>query len=105
MKYPEPTVSAIIFNPDNKVLLCKTHKWNNKYIIPGGHIELGEKMEEALRREILEETGLKIYDIHLISIKDSVYHNSFHEKKHYIFIDYICKTDSYEVVLNDESQD
>ncbi|ADO77499.1 NUDIX hydrolase [Halanaerobium praevalens DSM 2228] len=42
MKYPEPTVGAIIFNPDNKILLCKSHKWNNQYIIPGGHIELGE---------------------------------------------------------------
>ena len=53
MRYPEPTVGAIIFNPDNKILLCKSHKWNNKYIIPGGHIELGTKMEAALKREIL----------------------------------------------------
>ena len=105
MSYPEPAVSAIIFNPDNKILLCKSHKWSNKYVIPGGHIELGEKMEQALKREILEETGLEIYDIKLISLKDSIYNNSFHEKKHYIFIDYICKTDSYDVVLNDEAQE
>lgn len=65
MKYPEPTVGAIIYNPDNKVLLCKAHKWNDKYIIPGGHIELGEKMEEALKREILEENnGWKIIHSH-----------------------------------------
>ena len=62
-------------------------------------------MEEALKREILEETGLKIYDIHLISIKESVYNDSFHEKRHMIFIDYICKTDSYDVSLNDEAQE
>lgn len=62
-------------------------------------------MEQALKREILEETGLEIYDIKLISLKDSIYNNSFHEKKHYIFIDYICKTDSYDVVLNDEAQE
>jgi len=105
MKYPEPTVGAVIFNPDNKILLCKSHKWHNKYIIPGGHIELGEKMEEALKREILEETGLEIYDIHLISIKESVYNKAFHEKKHFIFIDYVCKTDSYNVVLNEEAQE
>lgn len=105
MKYPEPTVGAIIFNPDNKILLCKSHKWNNQYIIPGGHIELGEGMEEALKREILEETGLQIYDIQLISIKESVNNKSFHEKKHFIFIDYICKTDSYNVILNEEAQD
>ncbi len=63
MQYPEITVGAVIFNSDNKILLCKSHKWNDKYIIPGGHIELGEKMETALKREILEETGLEIYII------------------------------------------
>ena len=105
MKYPEPTVSAIIFNPDNKILLCKSHKWNGKYVIPGGHIELGEKMEEALKREILEETGLEIYDIKLISLKESVFSETFHKGKHFIFIDYICKTDSYEVTLNDEAEE
>lgn len=103
-KYPEPTVSAIIFNPKGKILLCKSHKWGNKYVIPGGHIELGEKMEEALKREILEETGLNIYDIRLIGLKESIYSDTFHEKKHFIFIDYLCKTDSSDVLLNDEAE-
>lgn len=104
MRYPEPTVGAVIFNPDNEVLLCKSHKWNNQYIIPGGHIELGEKMEDALRREIMEETGLEIYDIQLVSIVESVYNRSFHERKHFIFIDFTCRTNSYDVVLNDEAE-
>ncbi|MTI60971.1 MAG: NUDIX domain-containing protein [Firmicutes bacterium] len=104
MQYPEPTVGAVIFNPDNKILLCKSNKWNNKYVIPGGHIELGEKMKEALKREMLEETGLEIYDIKLISLKESVYSKTFHEEKHFIFIDYICRTDSYKVELNEEAQ-
>lgn len=104
-KFPEPTVSAIIFNPDGKILLCKSHKWENKYVIPGGHIEFGEKMEEALKREILEETGLAIYDIELISLKESICNDKFHEEKHFIFIDYVCKTDSSKVTLNDEAEE
>ncbi|PRX34703.1 nucleoside triphosphatase [Orenia metallireducens] len=104
MAYPEPTVGAIIFNPDNKILLCKSDKWDNKYVIPGGHIELGESIEDALKREILEETGLEIYDIKLISLKESIYSDTFHKQKHFIFIDYICKTDSYNVILNEEAQ-
>lgn len=104
-KYPEPTVGAVIFNPHGKILLCKSHKWENKYVIPGGHIELGEKMEDALKREIWEETGLKIYDIKLISIKESIFSSTFHEKKHFIFIDYQCRTDSSDVVLNDEAEE
>ncbi|MBL4934351.1 NUDIX domain-containing protein [Clostridium sp. YIM B02515] len=104
-RYPEPTVSAIIFNPDGKVLLCKSHKWDNKYVIPGGHVELGEKLEEALKREVREETGLEIYDIKLISLKESIYSDTFVEKKHFIFIDYVCKTSSSEVCLNDEAEE
>lgn len=104
-KYPEPTVSAIIFNPEGKILLCKSHKWGDKYVIPGGHIELGEKLEEALKREIWEETGLDIYDIRLISLKESIYSDTFYDKKHFIFIDYICKTDSSNVSLNHEAEE
>lgn len=104
-RYPEPTVGAVIFNPERKILLCKSHKWNNQYVIPGGHIELGEKMEEALKREILEETGLNIYDIKLISLKESIYSDVFHEKKHFIYIDYLCRTDSSHVILNDEAEE
>lgn len=101
--YPEPTIGAIIFNPQNKVLLCRSKKWNNKYIIPGGHIELGEPMEEALRREVKEETGLDIYGIELIGLQESIFSDTFSERKHFIFIDYLCRTDSSDVSLNSEA--
>ncbi|MEQ9376945.1 MAG: NUDIX domain-containing protein [Imperialibacter sp.] len=104
-QYPEPTVGAIIFNPDNEVLLCRSSKWGDKYVFPGGHIELGEKMEDALVREVKEETGLDIFDIQLISLQEAVYSDTFEAKKHFIFIDFICKTNSFEVVLNDEAEE
>lgn len=103
--YPEPTVSAVIFNPEGKILLCRSHKWNNEYVIPGGHIEPGERMEDALKREIMEECGLEIFDIKLISLKESIYSDKFHEKKHFIFIDYECRTNSDSVKLNDEAEE
>jgi len=105
MPYPEPTVSAIIFNPDDEVLLCRSHKWEDKYVIPGGHVEIGEPMEEALRREVREETGLEIYDITLRGIKESIFSDRYHEQRHFIFLDFTCRTDSKEVTLNDESEE
>ena len=105
MKYPELTVSAVIFNPENEVLLCKSHKWDDKYVIPGGHVEYGEKLEDALRREILEETGLEIKGIKPLGIKECFYNNGFYKDRHFLFMDYLCKTDSTEVTLNDEAED
>lgn len=102
MNYPEPVVGAVILNSENKVLICRSTEWDAKYIIPGGHIEAGEKLEEALIREVKEETALEIYEIKLLSLKESVYSKSFDQKKHFIFIDYLCRTDSAEIELNDE---
>jgi nucleoside triphosphatase len=102
MNYPEATVGAVILNQDNKVLICRSTKWNGKYVIPGGHIELGETMEEALIREVREETALEIYGIELLSLKESIYGKNFGQKRHFIFIDYLCRTDSTEVRLNEE---
>lgn len=103
--YPKPVVGAVIFNPEGKILICRARKWNNKYVIPGGHIEVGEKIEDALRREIREETGLSIYDIKLISLKENIPSPEYHKNQHFIFIDFVCKTDSSEVILNKEAQE
>ena len=61
-KYPEPTVGALIFNQEKEIFLMTSPKWKGKYVIPGGHIEMGEEIEQALRREIKEETNLNIFD-------------------------------------------
>ena len=103
--YPEPTVGALIFNPEGKMLLLKSHKWRDRYVIPGGHVELGETLEEALRREVKEETRLDIHDIEFILFQEFIFDESFWEKRHFIFFDYACKTDSTNVSLDSEAQE
>ena len=103
--YPEPTVGALILNSDDEVLLMRSHKWKDMYVIPGGHIELGERMEDALRREILEETGLTIYDIEFLGYQEFIYDDAFWKQRHFIFFDYVCRTTSALVTLNDEAQE
>ena len=104
-KFPEPTAGALIFNPQGKILLVKSHKWHNRFVMPGGHIELGETIQQALKREIKEETGLHIYDIRLMRIEEFIFDNNYWKKKHYIFFDHICRTKKKKVVLNYEGQD
>lgn len=103
-QFPEPTVGALIFNPEGKIFLMKSHKWRNKYVLPGGHIELGEKMESALKREVKEETGLIIYDIEYIFFQEFIFDKLFWKKKHFIFFDFACKTKTKKVTLNSEGQ-
>jgi len=48
--------------------MVRTHKWSNLWGIPGGKIKWGEDSITALRREILEETGLAITDIQFVLV-------------------------------------
>lgn len=105
MEYPTPTVGALIMNPDGKILLFKSHKWHGKYVVPGGHIELGETLEQALRREIREETGLEIHDIEFIGPTEFIFDPAYYKKRHFIFLDFFCRTNGRDVELNEEAEE
>jgi nucleoside triphosphatase len=104
-RYPEPTVGALIFNPEGKLLLVKTHKWKGKYTIPGGHVELGETLVDALKREVAEETGLEVKNHEFLCYQEFIYDPSFWEQRHFIFFDFIVQVNDQEVQLNDEAQE
>ena len=104
-QYPEPTVGALIFNNKNQLLIVKTHKWRGNYTIPGGHVEMGEYLEDALRREIWEETGLNMTKAKHLCFQEFVFDECFWEKKHFIFFDFVCRVEDGEVLLNEEAQD
>lgn len=103
--FPEPTVGVFIFNQTNELLLVKSHKWPGRYVVPGGHVELGERLEEAAIREAKEETGLDIYDLQFVNFQQFIHDPAFWKHKHFIFFDFLCRTDSLEVKLNDEAQE
>lgn len=104
-QYPEPTVGALIFNENDQLLIVKTHKWHGNYTIPGGHVELGEKLLEALEREIREETGLTLTRADFLCYQEFVYDECFWEEKHFVFFDFVCRVLPGEVHLNDEAED
>ena len=103
--FPEPTVGVFIFNQAGELLLVKSHKWLGRYVVPGGHVELGERLEEAAIREAKEETGLDIYDLKFINFQQFIHDPAFWKHRHFIFFDFLCRTDSLEVKLNDEAQE
>jgi nucleoside triphosphatase len=104
-QFPESTVRLLIFNSMGEVILFKSHKWPDRYVLSGGHVELGESLEETAIREANEETGLNIYDLEFICFQQFIYDPSFWKPRHFIFFNFACKTDDSNVTLNDEAEE
>jgi nucleoside triphosphatase len=90
-KYPEPVVGALIVNKDGKILLAKSKKWNGHFTVFGGHVEMGESLEVAVKREVKEEAGIDVEVADRLGFDESVYSKDFHKKRHFIFIDFLCR--------------
>jgi len=102
---PLATVGALVVSPANRILLIKTHKWNHKWGVPGGKIDYGERMKDALIREFKEETQLDLKDIHWGPVQEAVQSSEFYKDAHFILLNFIAKSQTEHVYLNNEAQD
>ena len=68
-KNPIPTVDAIIHRYSS-ILLVKRKKdpYKNCFALPGGFVNEGETIEEAIIREVYEETSLEVYPIGILGV-------------------------------------
>ncbi len=101
---PLATVGALVVGPTGRVLLVRTHKWRERWGVPGGKIEYGETMAAAVRREVREETGLELVDIHWAPVQEAVESPEFHRSAHFLLLNFVARSDSEQVRLNDEAQ-
>jgi len=91
---PMVGVGVITFNEENKVLLVKRGNEPSKgfWSLPGGMVELGERVREAGIREVKEECNIDIEPEDVISVVDLILKDQAGEiKYHYILIDYLAK--------------
>ncbi len=64
--YPKEAVSVVIFNEKNEILMIRERRYTVgrlEWEIPAGKMEPGETVEEAARREAMEETGCTLKDL------------------------------------------
>jgi len=87
-------VGVITFNAENEVLLVKRGNEPSKglWSLPGGMVELGERVREAGIREVKEECNIDIEPEDVISVVDLILKDRDGTVKyHYILIDYLAK--------------
>lgn len=103
-------VVGLVRNRRGELLLCRMSPdrgvFPGKWGLTGGGIEPGETMEEALRRELLEEVGLEVVEIEPAFFKDGRYEKTFPDGSrtwvYMIFLLFHCRALQEEVTLNDE---
>lgn len=86
-------MGALIFRA-GEILLVERGKEPLKgfWSLPGGLLEVGEKLDSAVRREVQEETGLEIEPLSVFEIFERIMPGSGGRiEYHYVLIDYLCR--------------
>ncbi len=85
--------AGIVVNDNDEVLMVKTHRGG--WVFPGGQVEIGENVIDAVRREVMEETGVEIEvgEVFCISSNTCKYpgYNGVKEVPTKIMLDFICR--------------
>ena len=104
-RFPRVTIDAIVME-NEKILLVQRGKppFVDSWALPGGHIELGELVEDAVIREIKEETSLDIKIEKLFNVYSQPGRDP---RGHYITIVYVCivKNKKQQVLGGDDAKE
>jgi 8-oxo-dGTP diphosphatase len=85
-------VGAVIVH-EGRVLLVQRGRepMKGRWTIPGGLVEIGESLHEAVVRETREETGLEVEPIELVELLDRIHREEGRVRYHYVIADYLCR--------------
>lgn len=86
-------VGAVIFDKDRVLLVKRGHApMQGEWSLPGGALELGETLEDGVRREVFEETGLTVEPISIVEVFDRIARDQAGRVQfHYVLVDYLCR--------------
>jgi 8-oxo-dGTP diphosphatase len=97
-KYPTRPmvgVGATILRGDHVLIVQRGREpAYGKWSLPGGLVELGESLHDAICREVLEEANLKVAVVDVVAVLDRVLRDDDGRVEyHYILVDFLCRCD------------
>lgn len=94
--YPEQPIIGVgaVIVDGRRVLLVRraSEPLKGEWSVPGGMLELGEKLRDGVCRETLEETGLQVEAGEVLDVFDSIFtDDDGRTQYHYVLIDFLCR--------------
>ncbi len=90
---PIAAVGAVVLDGERVLLVRRGQEpLKGEWSLPGGAVELGETLEAAVCREVLEETGLAVEPVRVVEVLDRISRDAEGRVEyHYVLVDYACR--------------
>jgi mutator protein MutT len=108
-EYPDRPIVGVggVVVQDGRALIVKRAHEPRKgeWSLPGGIVELGETLVDAVRRELKEETGLEVEVGEVVEVFDRVHHSNGRIQYHFVIVDYLCRPHGGTLCAADDAED
>jgi 8-oxo-dGTP diphosphatase len=106
-RYPKRPVIGVgaIMLDGSRILMAQRGKQPlmGYWSLPGGAVETGESLAVAVRREVLEETGLEVQPVGVLEIFERIMPDGAGAPEyHYVLIDYVCRIEGGTLCAGDD---
>jgi len=92
---PRPVVGVggVVIDADRVLLIKRAHEpLKGQWSLPGGRVELGETLEQAVAREVREETGLDVQVGPIVEVLDRIMRDADGRVDyHFVLVDFVCR--------------
>jgi len=103
---PVVGVGAVVVREGRALIIKRAHEpRKGEWSLPGGHVNLGESLFDAVRREVREETGLEVHPGPIIETFDRVHRDPDGRiRYHFVIVDFVCEAPKGDPVAGDDAE-